>query len=139
MLNIFFYDVPWPQPCGFSLFIKQAFCIKLVSDGLRNDLNAFLSCPMLLSGKISIIAAGLVFLPAVIGAQCAATLNTAVVCPPALALALVPDDIQSVATRLQTHYYNSANGQYNGGSLWTDAVLTVIFLYTVLLRILTTG
>jgi len=26
-----------------------------------------------------------------------------------------------VATRLQTHYYNSANGQYNGGSLWTDA------------------
>jgi hypothetical protein len=66
---------------------------------------------MLLSGKLSVIATGLVFLPAVIGAQCAATLNTAV----------------SVATRLQSHYYNSANGQYNGGSLWTDAVLTISF------------
>jgi hypothetical protein len=39
---------------------------------------------MLLSGKLSVIATGLVFLPAVIGAQCAATLNTAVVRLPAL-------------------------------------------------------
>ncbi|KAJ6499317.1 glycoside hydrolase family 76 protein [Mycena sanguinolenta] len=38
-------------------------------------------------------------------AQCAATLNTAL----------------SVATTLQAHYFNTATGQYNGGSLWTDA------------------
>jgi len=37
--------------------------------------------------------------------QCAATLNTAL----------------SVATTLQNHYFNTANGQYTGGSLWTDA------------------
>ncbi|KAL0581316.1 hypothetical protein V5O48_000692 [Marasmius crinis-equi] len=38
-------------------------------------------------------------------AQCAASLNIAL----------------SVAHRLQDHYYNSGNGQYTGGSLWTDA------------------
>ncbi|KAF9452364.1 glycoside hydrolase family 76 protein [Macrolepiota fuliginosa MF-IS2] len=27
----------------------------------------------------------------------------------------------SVAQRLQSHYFNAANGQYTGGSLWTDA------------------
>ncbi|KAF9071688.1 Six-hairpin glycosidase [Rhodocollybia butyracea] len=27
----------------------------------------------------------------------------------------------SVATTLQAHYYDSSTGQYNGGSLWTDA------------------
>ncbi|KAJ7901812.1 glycoside hydrolase family 76 protein [Mycena olivaceomarginata] len=27
----------------------------------------------------------------------------------------------SVATRLQSHYFNTGNGQYTGGSLWTDA------------------
>ncbi|KAF7361894.1 Mannan endo-1,6-alpha-mannosidase DFG5 [Mycena venus] len=37
--------------------------------------------------------------------QCAATLNTAL----------------SVATTLQSHYFNTGNGQYTGGSLWTDA------------------
>ncbi|PPQ69901.1 hypothetical protein CVT26_014164 [Gymnopilus dilepis] len=37
--------------------------------------------------------------------QCQATLNTAL----------------SVAHTLQNHYYNTGNGQYNGGSLWTDA------------------
>ncbi|KDR66517.1 hypothetical protein GALMADRAFT_80600 [Galerina marginata CBS 339.88] len=37
--------------------------------------------------------------------QCQATLSTAL----------------SIAHTLQNHYYNSANGQYNGGSLWTDA------------------
>ncbi|KAJ7262191.1 glycoside hydrolase family 76 protein [Mycena haematopus] len=37
--------------------------------------------------------------------QCAATLNTAL----------------SVATTLQNHYFNTGNGQYTGGSLWTDA------------------
>ncbi|KAJ3570958.1 hypothetical protein NP233_g4060 [Leucocoprinus birnbaumii] len=38
-------------------------------------------------------------------AQCQSTLNVAV----------------SVAQRLQSHYFNSGNGQYTGGSLWTDA------------------
>ncbi|KAK7057208.1 mannan endo-1,6-alpha-mannosidase DFG5 [Favolaschia claudopus] len=38
-------------------------------------------------------------------AQCANTLNIA----------------KSVATRLQNHYFNTGNGQYTGGSLWTDA------------------
>ncbi|KAJ7084371.1 glycoside hydrolase family 76 protein [Mycena belliarum] len=37
--------------------------------------------------------------------QCQATLNTAV----------------SVAQRLQSHYFRTSNGQYDGGSLWTDA------------------
>ncbi|KAJ7287548.1 glycoside hydrolase family 76 protein [Mycena rebaudengoi] len=37
--------------------------------------------------------------------QCAATLNTAL----------------TVARTLQSHYFNTANGQYTGGSLWTDA------------------
>jgi predicted alpha-1,6-mannanase (GH76 family) len=37
--------------------------------------------------------------------QCQATLTTAL----------------SVAHTLQDHYYNTATGQYNGGSLWTDA------------------
>ncbi|KAJ7825938.1 glycoside hydrolase family 76 protein [Mycena leptocephala] len=37
--------------------------------------------------------------------QCQATLNTAL----------------SVAQTLQSHYFNTANGQYTGGSLWTDA------------------
>ncbi|KAJ7096339.1 glycoside hydrolase family 76 protein [Mycena epipterygia] len=37
--------------------------------------------------------------------QCQATLNTAL----------------SVASTLQAHYFNTANGQYTGGSLWTDA------------------
>ncbi|KAJ7703216.1 glycoside hydrolase family 76 protein [Mycena rosella] len=37
--------------------------------------------------------------------QCQATLNTAL----------------TVAKTLQAHYFNTANGQYTGGSLWTDA------------------
>ncbi|KAF5348748.1 hypothetical protein D9758_006833 [Tetrapyrgos nigripes] len=37
--------------------------------------------------------------------QCAATLQTAL----------------AVAHTLQNHYYNTGNGMYNGGSLWTDA------------------
>ncbi|KAF8161061.1 glycoside hydrolase family 76 protein [Crassisporium funariophilum] len=37
--------------------------------------------------------------------QCQTTLNIAM----------------GVAQRLQTHYFNSGNGQYTGGSLWTDA------------------
>ncbi|TFK44668.1 glycoside hydrolase family 76 protein [Crucibulum laeve] len=37
--------------------------------------------------------------------QCQATLNNAL----------------NVANRLQSHYFNTANGQYTGGSLWTDA------------------
>ncbi|KAJ7497280.1 glycoside hydrolase family 76 protein [Mycena latifolia] len=37
--------------------------------------------------------------------QCQATLNTAL----------------AVAQTLQSHYFNTATGQYNGGSLWTDA------------------
>jgi len=37
--------------------------------------------------------------------QCQATLNTAL----------------SIAHNLQNHYFNAGNGQYNGGSLWTDA------------------
>ncbi|KAH9487463.1 hypothetical protein JR316_0001539 [Psilocybe cubensis] len=40
--------------------------------------------------------------------QCQATLNTAI----------------GVANRLQSEYFNTANGQYTGGSLWTDAVKT---------------
>ncbi|KAF9554284.1 glycoside hydrolase family 76 protein [Agrocybe pediades] len=38
-------------------------------------------------------------------AQCQNTLNIAL----------------GVANRLQSHYFNTANGQYTGGSLWTDA------------------
>ncbi|KAH8827644.1 glycoside hydrolase family 76 protein [Flagelloscypha sp. PMI_526] len=38
-------------------------------------------------------------------AQCQATLDIA----------------QAVAQRMQSHYYNSATGQYTGGALWTDA------------------
>ncbi|RDB16952.1 Mannan endo-1,6-alpha-mannosidase DFG5 [Hypsizygus marmoreus] len=37
--------------------------------------------------------------------QCQATLNNAL----------------TVARRLQSHYFNTGNGQYTGGSLWTDA------------------
>ncbi|KAJ7925284.1 glycoside hydrolase family 76 protein [Mycena leptocephala] len=37
--------------------------------------------------------------------QCQATLNTAL----------------AVAQTLQSHYFNTGNGQYTGGSLWTDA------------------
>ncbi|KAJ6625661.1 glycoside hydrolase family 76 protein [Mycena sp. CBHHK59/15] len=37
--------------------------------------------------------------------QCAATLSTALF----------------IAETLQSHYFNTGNGQYNGGSLWTDA------------------
>ncbi|KAJ7783162.1 glycoside hydrolase family 76 protein [Mycena metata] len=37
--------------------------------------------------------------------QCQATLNTAL----------------TVATTMQAHYFNTGTGQYNGGSLWTDA------------------
>jgi hypothetical protein len=35
--------------------------------------------------------------------------------------------IQSVAQQLQTHYFDANTGQYNGGSLWTDAVRQFIF------------
>ncbi|THV05068.1 glycoside hydrolase family 76 protein [Dendrothele bispora CBS 962.96] len=57
---------------------------------------------------ISLVALGTLgftlFSPAT-AQQCAATLQTAL----------------SVAHTLQDHYYNSGNGMYNGGSLWTDA------------------
>ncbi|KAJ7178524.1 glycoside hydrolase family 76 protein [Mycena crocata] len=43
--------------------------------------------------------------PAIEKRQCQATLNTAL----------------AVAQRLQSHYFNTGNGQYTGGSLWTDA------------------
>ncbi|KAJ6593883.1 glycoside hydrolase family 76 protein [Mycena capillaripes] len=43
--------------------------------------------------------------PAIEKRQCQATLNTAL----------------AVAQTLQSHYFNTANGQYTGGSLWTDA------------------
>ncbi|KAF9531603.1 glycoside hydrolase family 76 protein [Crepidotus variabilis] len=34
---------------------------------------------------------------------------------------MILDTAKSVTNRLQSHYYSSASGQYNGGSLWTDA------------------
>ncbi|KJA19950.1 glycoside hydrolase family 76 protein [Hypholoma sublateritium FD-334 SS-4] len=46
---------------------------------------------------------------------CAVTLVSAQQCQATLNIAL------GVAERLQSEYFNTGNGQYNGGSLWTDA------------------
>jgi hypothetical protein len=49
--------------------------------------------------------------------QCQATLNTALVCTSKASYRLVIESIhcQAVAQTLQSHYFNTANGQYNGG------------------------
>ncbi|KAF5354746.1 hypothetical protein D9756_005252 [Leucocoprinus leucothites] len=61
----------------------------------------FLSAAFVLLATISAAIAA----PSIEKRQCQATLDIAL----------------SVARRLQTHYFNSGNGQYTGGSLWTDA------------------
>lgn len=43
--------------------------------------------------------------------QCASTLSTA----------------ESVATQLHSAYYNPFDGMFNGGELWTDAVITLMY------------
>jgi len=57
-------------------------------------------------------------------AQCPASLSTALVCvgcsPPFVVFLTI--EPQSVAQRLQNHYFNPLSGQYEGGLLWTDAV-----------------
>ncbi|KAF8973306.1 glycoside hydrolase family 76 protein [Flammula alnicola] len=50
-------------------------------------------------------------------AFCLATLSTA----NAAQCQATLDIAQTVANRLQSHYFNPSNGQYTGGSLWTDA------------------
>lgn len=78
----------------------------------------------LLFSLISLAIAVYAAPPVVKRAQCANTLNVALVCHDSRFTHASVNYLscQSTSRALQSHYFNAALGQYTGGSLWTDAV-----------------